>query len=237
MPEMKIGKFRFGGGDVAGDIRDKYGYQGDLLEIFTQNEGPVVHKWHHYIPLYDRYFGPLRGRPIRFLEIGVAKGGSLQMWRKYFGLAAVIDIDPACACHDGTAAQVRIGSQDDPEFLRRVVTEMGGLDLVLDDGSHHMAHIRTSLRTLLPLLELGGTYMIEDLHTAYSRAYGGGNDRHGNFFGDVRAMIDDIHVWYQGRNPKPDAIAGSVTGIHVHDSMVVLEKGPSHRPVHSRVGT
>jgi hypothetical protein len=236
---VNIGKFRFAGGDIRDDIREKYGYDGDLLDIFIQNEGAVVHKWHHYIPIYDRYFGPLRNRDIRFLEIGVSKGGSLQMWRKYFGNAATIygiDIDPDCARFDGAAGQVRIGSQDDPAFLRSVVDEMGGIDVVLDDGSHHMAHIRTSLRALFPLLAEGGTYMIEDLHTAYAPAYGGGTDRAGNFFGDIRALVDDMHVWYHRRGPIKNEVAGMVTGIHVHDSIVVLDKGQVHRPVHSRVG-
>lgn len=231
---------RFGVGDVAADIRAKYGYSGDLVDIFTKNTGAVVHKWHHYIPLYDQYFSSRRGGAVRFLEIGVSKGGSLQMWRKYLGPKAVlfgIDIDPTCARFDGQAGQVRIGSQDDPDFLRRVVQEMGGVDVVLDDGSHQMAHIRASLETLLPLLEDGGTYMIEDLHTSYVRSFGGGNDRQGNFFGDLRAMIDDIHVWYHRHGPTQGALSGMITGIHVHDSVVVLDKGIVHRPVHSAVGT
>jgi hypothetical protein len=36
---------------------------------------------------------------------------------------------------------VRIGSQADPEFLRRVVREFGPFDLIIDDGSHHSSHI------------------------------------------------------------------------------------------------
>ena len=82
---MNISRFSFRGGDVAGDIRAKYGFDGDLLDIFAGNRGAAVHKWHHYIPLYDRYFAGFRGTGVRFLEIGVARGGSLQMWRRYLG--------------------------------------------------------------------------------------------------------------------------------------------------------
>lgn len=73
------------------------GDAGQIGELFWNNRGPVVHKWHHYLPIYERYLSPLRSRPIRMLEIGVSKGGSLQLWRKYFGPEAVIfgiDIDP-----------------------------------------------------------------------------------------------------------------------------------------------
>ena len=237
-----IKQFRFaGGGDlVADDIRHKYGFDGELLAIYTQNTGPVVHKWHHYLPLYDRYFSAWRGRPVRFLEIGVSKGGSLQMWRKYFGPQAVIfgiDIDPACAAFDAQAGQVRIGSQDDPVFLAAVVAEMGGLDIVLDDGSHVMQHVRTSLHVLFPYLALGGTYMIEDLHTAYWKRFGGGMANPANFFNQVRQIIDDMHQSYHGLPHHDPDRAAAVSGIHVHDSIVVLDKGPVYAPVHSRMGT
>ncbi|MEB3324897.1 MAG: hypothetical protein VKM17_06120 [Cyanobacteriota bacterium] len=102
-----VSKYRFVSDHPSGikkDIYEKYGDCGGLLEIFASNTGPVVHKWHHYIPLYDRYFSSFRGRKIKFLEIGVSKGGSMQMWRKYFGEDAIIygiDIDPACERFNG----------------------------------------------------------------------------------------------------------------------------------------
>src|SRR5262245_37842628 len=54
--------------------------EGDLTRLFY--ETPAVHKWRHYLPIYERLFEPLRRRPLRFLEIGVSRGGSLAMWRR-----------------------------------------------------------------------------------------------------------------------------------------------------------
>lgn len=229
-------KFAFRGPDVASDIRDKYGFDGELLDIFAGNTGPIVHKWHHYIPIYDRYFSPFRASNIRFLEIGVSKGGSLRLWRQYFGADATIfgiDIDPECAAFDGKSGRVRIGSQDDPAFLQDVVAEMGGVDVVLDDGSHVMDHIRMSFATLFPALSVGGVYMIEDLHAAYWHEFGGGRDAPGNFFNDMRRMIDEMHEWYHDGGPPS---ATGATGLHVHDSIAVVEKGQVLPPVHSRIG-
>jgi hypothetical protein len=228
------------GRPIREDIRGKFGFDGDLLEIFASNTGPVVNKWHHYIPLYERYFRPYRNTPVHLLEIGVARGGSLDIWRKYFGPEAVIygiDIDPDCAKFDGKSGQVRIGSQADPEFLRTVAAEMGHIDIVLDDGSHEMAHIEASLRTLFPLLSNGGIYMIEDLHTAYWRRFGGGISSSDNFFAAVRRMTDDMHHWYHNDGVENPELAGFITGIHVHDSMVVIDKAPVYEPTYSRVGT
>jgi hypothetical protein len=231
---------RFQGSDVARDIESKYEFDGDLLQIYSGNKGAVVHKWHHYIPIYDRYFSRFRNTPLRFLEIGVSKGGSLQMWRRYFGPQAHIcgiDIEPACARFDGQAGMVRIGSQDDPAFLSSVVEELGGIDVVLDDGSHHMAHIRASLEVLFPRLAEGGVYMIEDLHCAYWPRYGGGPRQSANFFNIVRALIDDMHRWYHQTPVRVPELDGFLSGVHVHDSIVVLEKHRVYPPVHSVVGS
>jgi Methyltransferase domain len=208
-------------------------------ELFWSNDGPMVHKWHHYLPIYDRYLGAWRGRPVRMLEIGVSRGGSMGLWRKFLGPKAVlygVDIDPACAAFDGKDAQVRIGSQTDADFLRAVVAEMGGVDIVLDDGSHQSAHMRASLDVLYPMLADGGLYIIEDLHACYWRAYGGGYQRPGSFVEDVKVMIDDLHHWYHGQGEKIAAASGHLGAIHVYDSMVILEKLAVLPPRHSQRG-
>lgn len=233
-------RFRFDEeADVADDIRTKYGFEGDLLDIYSGNEGAVVHKWHHYIPIYDRYFAPFRNTKVRFLEIGVNKGGSLQMWRRYFGEDATvfgIDINQDCAKFDGQAGQVRIGGQGDPEFLANVIDEMGGVDVVLDDGSHRMTHVRASFEILYPKLAENGVYMIEDLHTAYSPKYGGGYRSGDNFFRFVRELTDDMHHWYHKKSLRHPELGRQLSGIHIHDSIAVIDKQPVYRPVHSRVG-
>jgi len=225
-------------GDVAEDIRTKYGHDSDLLKIYAGTKDVQVNKWHHYIPIYDRYFSPYRGKPIKMLEIGVKKGGSLKMWREYFGDEAIIygiDIDEKCREFDGQAAQVRIGSQDDPEFLDEVVDEMGGVDIVLDDGSHVMQHIMASLMALYPRLSNGGLYAIEDLHTAFWPGFGGGLKSRGNFFNRVRRMVDDMHRWYHDGKPTFPQMDKAISGIHIHDSMCLFEKAEIPKPPFSRV--
>ena len=51
-----IRKFRYFEADVEQRIHDRFGFDGDLLKIFTDPNKMRVHKWHHYIPVYDRYF-------------------------------------------------------------------------------------------------------------------------------------------------------------------------------------
>nr|WP_322866020.1 class I SAM-dependent methyltransferase [Aquicoccus sp. G2-2]MEA1113294.1 class I SAM-dependent methyltransferase [Aquicoccus sp. G2-2] len=213
--------------------------KGGIEDLFWSNTGPVVHKWHHYLPIYQRYFERFVDTPVRILEIGVSKGGSLQLWRRFFGPQAVIfgiDINPDCAQFDGQAGQVRIGSQDDAGFLNSVVDEMGGLDIVLDDGSHVSRHIRASLEALYPRLGDGGVYMIEDLHAAYWPSFGGGYGKSRSFMSDVKQIIDDMHHWYHLEGEKVRPTAGHVAGLHVYDSIVVLEKERVMAPKHSQIG-
>lgn len=202
-------------------------YTGRCAEIFFANTGPGILKWLHYLPIYDRLFGQYAGRPVRMLEIGVLAGGSLHMWRTYFGPLATIfgiDINPDCAKYGGTAGQVRIGSQDDPDFLRAVVAEMGGIDIVLDDGSHIASHQRASFDVLFPLLNDGGLYVIEDLHTAYWPDYEGGLKRSGTGIEFLKDKIDAMHEHYvaNGAN-RPERMA-PIASIQFFDSIAAVEK-------------
>ena len=199
---------------------------GEMARLFFDTRGHMIHKWLHYLPIYERYFASFRGTPVRMLEIGVSGGGSLDLWRRYFGFDAVIygvDIDPACAAVASPPNQVRIGSQADPRFLLGVVGEMGALDIVLDDGSHVSSHQRVSFETLFPRLVEGGLYVIEDLQTAYWADYDGGYRRPGTAIELVKRMVDDMHAWYH-RRPTATPAKDEIGAIHVHDGIVVIEK-------------
>lgn len=221
------------------DVSQKYAFEGDLLDIFVEGSDRAAFKWHHYLPIYDRYFKYWRGKEVRFLEVGVASGGSLDMWRKYFGQRAKIfgiDIDEDCQHLDGISGTVRIGSQSDREFLEQVVEEMGGeIDVVLDDGSHNMNDIKATLATLFPKMSDNGIYMVEDLHTSYWRQFGGGYFARGNFFNHVRSLIDDLHRWYHVFPVRHPRISDYCSAIHIHDSICVFEKGSMQKPTHSVV--
>lgn len=196
-----------------------------LEALFAANTGRLVTKWPHYLRFYEQIFAVHRGQPVRMLEIGVQYGGSLDLWRKYFGPRATlfgIDIDPECATRVEAPNQVRIGSQADPEFLKSVVDEMGGVDIVLDDGSHVASHQVASFRALWPRLSYGGVYVIEDLHTSYWPEWEGGYRVPGSGIELVKDLIDDMHGWHHDegsrRAPREEvgriAVADSIAAIH-----------------------
>src|SRR5262245_8026869 len=108
-----------------------------LWQMFLNHKGRIVHKWTHYFPVYERHFSRFVNRPITFVEIGCGEGGSLQLWKQYFGpLANIVglDIRPECAAFEEDQIHVRIGDQADASFLGSVVDEFGAPHVVVDDG-------------------------------------------------------------------------------------------------------
>lgn len=212
----------------------------DLERLFWQNEGRAIDKWLHYLPIYERHLAPWRGRQLRMLEIGVQNGGSMAMWRKWFGPEAQlwgIDIDPACAKLNGLAGQVRIGSQADPAFLASVLDEMGGVDIVFDDGSHDQRHIHETFKVAFPRLAEGGVYLVEDLHCAYWGPWTGGYGRAESFMETVKTLVDDMHHWYHDFGQQVAPTRNHLAGIHVYDSVVILDKAAVVAPSRTTRGT
>jgi Methyltransferase domain len=211
---------------------------GDLARIFFGHRGRVAHKWVHYLDIYERHFAPFRNTPVRMLEIGVFKGGSLQIWREYFGSNAIIfgiDIDPRCVDYVDQPNQVRIGSQADQSFLKSVISEMGNPDIILDDGSHIGRHQRASFNALFPTLKYGGLYVIEDLHTAYwPELHEGGYRRPETAVEFIKEMIDDMHAWYH-RHSTTTPGKDDIGAIHIYDSIVVIEKSQRRPPGHIQI--
>jgi hypothetical protein len=200
----------------------------DLWQDFQTNQGKVVRKWEHYFPVYERHFGPWRGRTLTFFEIGVAHGGSLAMWRRFFGpLATVvgIDIDPKCRAHEENGVFVRIGDQSDGRFLAALADEFGVPDIVLDDGSHQMAHIGATFDAIYPRMAKNAVYAVEDLHTAYWPDFGGGLGAPGSFIERAKSLVDNLNADHARGAITPDAFTRQTLAICFYDSMVVFEKG------------
>lgn len=220
----------------------------ELANQAMQQEGAPFLKWWHYFDAYERELAELATasrsgkleRPLRILEIGVWRGGSLNLWRRYFGENAVIfgiDIDPESAQWATGHAQIRIGSQVDSDFMMETIQEMGGVDIVIDDGSHQSRHVIESLRMLWPVLEFNGIYIIEDLHTSYWPEWGGGLRRSGSSIETIKGLIDVLHQPYFGAPADQSGLGISreeLASVTFYDSMAVLHKQemPEPRPFH-----
>ena len=211
-----------------------------LRTIFDRHKGFQVRKFSGYFEVYERHFGRYVGKPVTMFEIGCGKGGSLQIWKRWLGQKANIigiDIRPECRAFEEDRISVRIGGQQDAAFLASVVTEFGPPDIILDDGSHLMSHIRTSFDALYPVMSADGVYAVEDLHTAYRVDHEGGLKAAGSFIEASKDWIDDINAAKsRGVVPVTD-MTKSTSSIHFYESMVVFERSAEKKSRHVVSGT
>lgn len=209
-----------------------------IADYFYSNTGRLIDKWHHYFEVYHRHFAPFRGRSPVVVEIGVFHGGSLDMWRHYFGPGAQIvgvDIDPRCKAFEAPGTSVLIGDQADRAFLAEVRRQVPHIDVLIDDGGHTMVQQITTFEELYPHVQPNGIYLCEDLHTSYIPAYGGGLRREGTFIEFSKQLIDRLHSWYLG-SADVDPIARTAFALHFYDSMLVVEKRPIKPPRSMQTG-
>ncbi len=212
----------------------------DLENYFRSNDKRLIHKWIHYFDVYDRYFGKYRGKEVILLEIGVSQGGSLQMWKDYFGENAKIfgiDIDPKCKELEEKNIEIFIGSQSDKKFLREVRQKIPPVDILIDDGGHTMIQQIVTFKELFDHIKEDGIYLCEDLHTSYWLKYGGGYKRKGTFIEYSKNFIDYLNAFHsEQRIFKVNQFTKSVYSIHYYDSIIVLEKRKISPPYHEMTG-
>lgn len=192
------------------------------------NNDEIIDKWRHYFPVYERHFEPWVDRAVTMLEIGVSKGGSLKMWQRYFGPYSTIigiDIDRRCAKYESPGIHVRIGDQSDPVFLAALIDEFGVPDVVLDDGSHQMSHMRATFEFFYPQMASDSVYIVEDLHSAYLEEYGGGTFSDTNFFTYSRQGIEQMNKHWSRQEVPTNPIFENTRSIAFYDSLVCFEKG------------
>lgn len=124
--------------------------------------------WHHnYLPHYESL---MAGRKVRrMLEIGVAGGRSLALWREVLPEAFIvgIDIEPSCLVHQRERSPVVLADATDGAKMWALNTLYGPFDIIIDDGSHVHEDVRAAHEGLYPRLADGGLYIIEDLDPAH----------------------------------------------------------------------
>jgi SAM-dependent methyltransferase len=212
-----------------------------LAEYFFDNPGRLMLKWHHYFEIYHRHFAQFRGRSPVVLEIGAYHGGSLQMWKKYFGPGARIigiDVDPRCRQFEEEQIGILIGDQEDRGFLGRVKQALPHVDIVIDDGGHQMRQQIVSFEELYPHLQPNGIYLCEDLHTSYMHAANAGYRRQGTFVEYSKGLVDCLHAWHS-QEPgvfAVDAMTRSTHALHFYAGILVVEKRPMDASRETKTG-
>jgi hypothetical protein len=199
------------------------GPAGDLERYFDSNtEGPGIWKWRHYFDIYERHFARFRGQEVHVVEVGVYSGGSLPMWRDYFGPRARVygvDIEPACKIYAAERIDIFIGDQADRSFWREFSRQVPRVDILIDDGGHQTHMQVTTLEEMLPRLAPGGVYLCEDTHREMNA-----------FNAYIDGLTRSLAVVTDYVDNEPTGAQQHIASVHRYPSATVIEKPPGRPP-------
>lgn len=218
-----------------------------LTEIMARNQAskPV-----QYCETYTGYLESMRDEPLRLLELGVLRGGSLHGWADYFPKARIIGVDRRDAESEeefqGVEGNDRIrfarGFQDDADFLTMLSQEEApeGWDIVIDDCSHFGDLTLASFHALFPLVRQGGLYIIEDWEAGYMETWPDGRrfdpsqhlamSEDGSFkvheagiSGFVKQLVDEVALSTIRRVDQVGRLS-QVEWVHYYKGAVIMRK-------------
>jgi hypothetical protein len=208
------------------DVRDLDGLPNPLRAYFDSiEEGPGVWKWQHYFEPYHHHLHKFVGRVVVVVEIGVYSGGSLAMWRHYFGEGIRIhgvDIQAECKVYEDAHTTIHIGDQADRSFWKRFRESVPTVDVIIDDGGHLPEQQMATMEEMLPHLCPGGVYICEDVHGVGNR-----------FAAFAYSMADGLNAFsqtslQQEHASTPTPLQAAVHSVHLYPFVVVVEKRNSN---------
>jgi hypothetical protein len=196
-----------------------------LKAFFDEREtGRGIWKWAHYFDIYHRHFSKFVGREAHVLEIGIFSGGSLEMWRNYFGPKSHlygVDIVEDCKVYENEYTTIFIGDQADRSFWKDFKQRVPHLDILIDDGGHTTEQQIVTLEEMLPHLRPGGILLCEDVVGVYN-----------GFSAYVHGLVSNLNETRTG--VLEDGLSASefqnwIHAVHFYPYVTVIEK--ADRPV------
>ena len=172
--------------------------ESQIKELFYKSK-KHSRKWEKYFDVYEELFKKYKNKDIKFVEIGVQNGGSLEIWKNYFSKNSKIigiDLNPECKKFEKDNIQIFIGDQKDPHFLSEIIRKVGKPDIIIDDGGHTSNQQITSFNVLYNHMKDNGTYLVEDTHTSYWQEW---QDRPDGltFMDYAKELSDKLNNWYK----------------------------------------
>ena len=196
----------------------------NLYKFFKESKNFSA-KWKGYFSIYEEIFKKYINKNITFVEVGVANGGSLFMWKKFFGKKSRIigiDLNPEVKKFEKEGFEIFIGDQQDKYFWIDFYKKVGNIDVILDDGGHKNLQQISTIVYSLPYIKNNGMIVIEDTMTSYIKK-SFGNPSIYSFINFTYKICDSIHR----RNPMlknlENIYSKKVFSIKFFESIVVLD--------------
>lgn len=138
-----------------------------IANFLQCDKGTAAFERHGYTEIYQQQLATCK----RLIEIGIDKGLSLEMWRRWrpkMVVTAMDIIEEIIEREKQNGFDARLCDQSNESSLRQFATSIGEsvVDAIIDDGSHRPDDQLLTLQELWPTMKPGGKYFIEDLHTS-----------------------------------------------------------------------
>lgn len=197
------------------------------IEVYfdSHTEGRGVWKFRHYFDIYHRHLQKFVGTEVHIVEIGVYSGGSLRMWKDYFGAKCHVygvDIEAACKVYEEDSVRILVGDQADRDFWCSFRERVPRVDIVIDDGGHLAEQQVASLEELLPHLRWGGVYICEDI-TGIASGFS-------SYLNGLVQNLNSYHCRFEVNNPERHQYSpalpfqSAIDSVHLYPFVAVVEK-------------
>tara|TARA_B100001769_G_scaffold208526_1_gene167963 strand:- start:49 stop:834 length:786 start_codon:yes stop_codon:yes gene_type:complete len=194
----------------------------EILNFFYKTKNQSI-KYKKYFNVYETVFKKFKEKKITFVEIGLFHGGSLEIWRNYFGKEArIIGIDnnPECKKFEKDGFEIFIGDQNSDVFWKDFFKKVGNVDIILDDGGHsNNQQISTTINTI-PNINDNGLLIIEDTHTSYMQEFG--NPHKYNFINFSKKIVDEINYKFFSENKKKFFLNNYIYSTQFYESICIF---------------
>ena len=185
-------------------------------------------KWSNYFEIYENLFKKFVNKKITFVEIGIGNGGSLFMWKKFFGKKARIigiELNPDAKKLEKFGFEIFIGDQSDPFFWKKFYKKVGKIDVLLDDGGHKNIQQITSFMESYNNINQNGIIVVEDTHTSYMKKKGFKNPSNYSFINFCNLIIENLHRRNPSANKSLNILSKKIDSIYFYDSIVSINFG------------
>tara|TARA_Y100000992_G_scaffold71966_1_gene45202 strand:+ start:6374 stop:7204 length:831 start_codon:yes stop_codon:yes gene_type:complete len=199
----------------------------DLLNFFKQSKYYSL-KYKNYFPIYEKLFAKFRGKKITFVEIGVLSGGSLFMWKNYFGNDAKIigiELNPEAKKFEREGFEIFIGNQADENFWKDFFEKVGKVDIILDDGGHTNFQQIVTCCSCIPFIKDNGLMVVEDVFHSYGLSYGAKgffNPSKYSFINFCKKSIDDINFRFPDSKKFQFSLNKFIYSVEFYESIVAF---------------
>lgn len=200
-------------------MKEKY----QLTELYKHYIDSPLRSVKHssYFLTYESLLEQYRNKPITFVEVGIHNGGSLFMWRNFFGENARIigvDLNPNVKELEKYGYEIFIGNQSENSFWKKFFKDVGNVDVLLDDGGHtYEQQIKTVINSL-DYIKDGGMIIVEDTHTSYFRNFG--YPYRYTFIKWAYKISDNINARFEKVSIKNPKFKDSIYSIEFFESIV-----------------